>query len=93
MIVAKPRQRGLELQRLVDRFVHELLDDVLAPRPERAPAEAAGETLDSGEADAMNLGGVAVEDDHPGVGQDLGDLVLLAGLEVVIAEHALRWES
>ena len=39
----------------------ELLDDRLAPRRERALAEAAAETLDAGDADAVRLARVAVE--------------------------------
>ena len=53
-----------------DRFVHELLDDVFAPRTERATAEAAGEALDAGKADPVNFGRVAVEDDDPGIDED-----------------------
>ena len=61
---------------------------LFAPRAERAPAEAAGEALDAGEADAVDLGRVAVEHGDAGVGEDLLDLVLLARLVVVVAEHA-----
>ena len=75
-----------------DRLVHELLDDRLAPRTERAPAEAAAEPLHAGDADALQLAGVAVEHDQPGVDEDLADLVGFARLEVVIAEHRRRRE-
>ena len=67
--------------------MHELLDDRLAPRAERAPAEAAAEPLDAGDADAVHLARVAVEDQRPRVDENLPDLVLLARLDVVIAEH------
>ena len=83
---AEPRERGFELQRFVHRFVDEGLDDLLAPRAERAPAEAAAEPLHPGDADAQDLAGVAVEHDHPGVGEDLGHLGGLVGFEVVVAE-------
>ena len=46
------RQRRLELQRFIDGFAHELLDDRFSPRTERALAEAAAEPLDAGDADA-----------------------------------------
>ena len=36
VLVPQARKGRFELQRLVDRFVDELLDDVLAPGPERA---------------------------------------------------------
>ena len=85
---AQPRQRRLELQRLLDRLVDELLDDLLAPRAELPPSEAAAESLHAGEADALDLVHAAVEHGHAGVGEDLHDLVLVAGLEVVIAEDA-----
>src|SRR5207244_4957695 len=52
---AQPRQRGLELQRFLDRLVDELLDDLLAPRAELPPPEAAAESLHAGEADALDL--------------------------------------
>src|SRR5713226_5237247 len=51
---AQPRQRGLELQRFLDRLMHEFLDDLLAPRAKRAPPEAAPEALHTGESDALN---------------------------------------
>ena len=86
VLVAQARERGLELQRFVDRFVHELLDDLFAPRTERPAPEAAGEALDAGEADPEDLGGVAVEHDDAGVLEDPGDLALLARFEVVVAE-------
>src|SRR6059058_4946771 len=49
------RQCRLELQGLVDRFAHEDLRRPFAPRLERALAEAAGEALGAGEADAGDL--------------------------------------
>ena len=85
---AQPRQRGLELQRLLDRLVDELLDDLLAPRAELPAPEAAAEAFHAGEADALDLVHAAVEHRHAGVREDLHDLVLVAGLEVVIAEDA-----
>jgi hypothetical protein len=41
--------------------VHELLDDRLAPRTERMAAEPATKSLDAGDANALQLAGVAVE--------------------------------
>src|SRR6185436_14598438 len=55
-IVPQPGERRLELQRFVHRFVDELLDDVFAPRSEGAAAEASGEPLHTGKADAEDLG-------------------------------------
>ena len=51
----QPGQRGLELERLVERLLHELLDDLLAPRPQRAPPESSGKPLHPREADALDL--------------------------------------
>src|SRR5687768_13713357 len=82
----KASERGLELQRLVHRLVHEVLDDLLAPWPERAAAESAGEALHAGDADAENLVALAVEDLHADVPEDATDLILLARFEVVIPE-------
>ena len=84
---AKARQRGFELQRLVDGLVHELLDDRLSPRSERTRPEPATETLDAGDADALQLAGVTVENGQAGIGQNPAHLILLARLEIVIAEH------
>src|SRR5262245_2756213 len=49
VIVTQSRQRRFELQRLGDRFVNELLDDVFAPWAKRAAAETAGEAFDARE--------------------------------------------
>ena len=84
---AQPRERRFELQRFVDRLVHELLDDRLAPRAERALAEAAAESLDAGDADAVQLARVAVEHVEAGLGENLPHLVGLSRFEIVIAEH------
>ena len=82
----QPGERGLELQGLVDGLVHELFDDVFAPRSESTASEAAREALDAREADAVDLGRVAVEHLDAGVGQDPRDLGRLARLEVMVAE-------
>jgi len=84
---AQPRQRGFELQRLVDGLAHELLDDRLAPRAERALAEAAAETFHAGDADAAQLARVAVEHRKAGVGENPTHLIGLPRLDVVVAEH------
>ena len=82
----QPRHRALQLQRLVDRLVDERLDRVLAPRAERPRPKASAEPLDPGEADPLDLDGVAVQHLDAALAEDPGHLVLLAGLEVVIAE-------
>ena len=88
LVGAQARERGLELQRLVDRFVDELLDDLLAPRPERAAAKTAAEPLDTGKADAMHLARVAVEDADALRRRGSGESRRSAPrLEVVVAEH------
>jgi hypothetical protein len=83
---ADPRERRLELQRLVQGLLHELLDHDLAPRAERAPAEPAGEALHAGESDAVRLVGTPVQHVHARVAQDPAQLRRLPGLVVVIAE-------
>ena len=50
VIVAQPGQGGFELQRFVDRLTDEALDDLFAPRSERAASESTGESLDAREA-------------------------------------------
>ena len=84
---AQARERGFELERLVDRLVHEVLDAVLAPRRERARSEAAREALHAREADARHFLRVAVEQDHPDVDENLLHLVRITRFEVVVAEH------
>src|SRR5688572_15687186 len=83
---AQAREGRLELQRFVDRLLHESLDRPFAPRPERPAPEAAAKTLDSGEADAMDLGRFTIEDRHPGVRENLPDFILVAALVIMIAE-------
>ena len=90
LLGAQPRERRFQLQRLVDRLLDELLDRRLAPGSERAPAEAAGEPLDAGEADPVHLDGVAVEHLMPASTRICADLVLLARLVVVVAQHGRR---
>src|SRR5262249_36121330 len=75
---AQPGQGRLQLQGLLDGLIDEVLDDLLAPRFQGVPAEAAAEALDAREADAVQLADVAVEDVDAGVAQDALDLVLLA---------------
>src|SRR5688572_32943963 len=77
----QPGQRRLELQRLVHRLAHEVLDDLLAPGPERPLAEAAAKALEAREADSANFDRVPVQDLDTALGEDLLDLLVLAGLE------------
>jgi len=86
VISTQARERGLELQRFVHGFVHELFDDLLAPRPERPAAEPPSEPLHAGKPDAFNLRRLAVEHDDAGVLQDPRDVGLLVGFVVVVAE-------
>ena len=81
------RQRRLQLQRFVDGFAHELLDDRFAPRTERARAETAAESLDAGDADAQGFVRVAIEHDDAGVSENLPHFVALARFEIVVAEN------
>src|SRR5207253_4611482 len=80
---SKSRQCRLELERLFDCLVHEFLDDLLAPRAERAASETAAEAFHPGEADTIDLRGIAVKHCHARVGEDLHDLALFAGFEIV----------
>jgi hypothetical protein len=59
---------------------------VLPPRAERAAAEAAGETLYAGKADAVHFGRLPIEHGHATVDEDLADLLGLAPFVVMIAE-------
>src|SRR5438094_161746 len=70
---AQTRQRRFELERLVDRFAHELLDDRLAPRAEGVLAEAAAESLDAGDTDALHLARFPVENLETGVCENGAD--------------------
>src|SRR3954447_12000748 len=80
-------ERRFELQRLVHRFVDELLDDRFSPGAEGPRTETAAKALHAGNADAREFHSVAVERHDAGVGQDLPDLGLLAALDVVIPQH------
>ena len=87
LIRAQSRERRLELQRLVDGFVYELLDDRLAPRPEGAASEAAGKPFHTRKPDALHFAGAAIQDADPMVDENLLDITLVARFEIVIAEH------
>lgn len=88
LVLTKPCERRLELQCFVDRLADEVLDDVLAPGPKGATAKTTRETLDAGKAHAMDFGAVAIEHRHTGVDQNLADLDLLAGFEIMVAKNA-----
>ncbi len=84
----EPRERRLELERLVDGFLDELLDRGLSPRTEGAAAEATDESLGSRKADPEHFDGVAVEQLHAGLDKDASDRVFGAALVVVVAQNA-----
>src|SRR5438046_10589075 len=86
----QPRERRLELQRLVDRLADELLDNRFAPRPQRALPEPAAETLHPRDPDAAQLAGVAVEYMQAAIDENLAHFVGLARLQIVIAQHGRR---
>src|SRR5437763_16209379 len=80
-------ERGLELQRLVDRLAHEALDRLLTPGAEHVFTKSAPEPLDAGEADAADLVALAVEDRDARFSEDALHLVLLPRLVIMVAEH------
>ena len=88
VIGLESRQRRLELQRFLYRLVHEVLDDLFAPRTERATPKATAESANSGEPDAAKFPRVSVQHVDADVSQDLTDVTLLTRLEVVIPQHA-----
>jgi hypothetical protein len=90
MFVLESRQRGLELQRFTDRFVHERLDDGLAPGSERSAAETAAEATNPREPDSVHFVRVAIQHAHAGIGEDAHDLLLLAGFEIVVSKDSDR---
>ena len=87
---AESGQGRLELEGLVDRLLHELLDGRLAPGAQRPAAEAARESLRPGETDPQDLAGFAVEHGDARIGEDLPHLVLPSRLVVVVAQHGDR---
>ena len=60
---SQARERCLQLQRFVDGFPNELLDDGFSPRTERALPEAATKSFDSGDADSVRLIRITIEND------------------------------
>ena len=89
--VAQPRERRFQLQRFVDGFANEPLDDLLAPGSERPPPEAAAKSFHAGKTDAADLDGVAIEHGEARVHEDFPHVVLLIRFVVVIAEHGHHW--
>jgi hypothetical protein len=84
---AEPRERRLELEGLLDRFLDEPLDRGLAPRPERTAPKAAGKALHAGKAHPVHFRRFAIEHGDPGVGQNPANLILLAALVIVVSKH------
>src|SRR5947207_4344018 len=91
LCASEPGEGRLELERLVHRLSHESLDDFLTPGLERAYPEAAAEALDAGEADALDLARVTIEELHAGLSEDRLDLLRLTGFVVVIPENPHDW--
>src|SRR5262252_738116 len=87
MIRRQARERGLELERFLNRLVDEVLYDFLTPGPERSAAESPAEPSDPSEANAAKLPRVAVEHVDADVVEDFGDIRFLPRFEVVIPEH------
>src|SRR6266487_3110445 len=59
----QPRQRGLELQRLLHRLMHERLDALFTPVTELTASKAADESFRAGETDVADFVRFAVEND------------------------------
>src|SRR5687767_14293011 len=77
VLCLQPRERRLELEDFLERLVHELFDDRLAPRAQCTAPEATAEPTNASEPHAVDLVRVAVEQANAGVGEDLGDFRLL----------------
>src|SRR5439155_6675663 len=82
----QPLERRLELERLLNGFVDEVLDDPFPPRTERATTEATAEAANAGEPNPTEFEGIAVEQVNARVREDFRHLLLLARFEVVIPE-------
>src|SRR5262245_36787577 len=82
LLGSETRQRRLELERFVDRFVHELFDDGLSPGTKRPSAESTREPLDAGKSDPLHFAGIAVENVHAVVDENLTDLLFVPGFEI-----------
>jgi signal transduction histidine kinase len=87
----EPRKRRLELQRLVHRLAHKLLDDRFAPRSKRSLTEPAAKAFRTRDADALQLAGVAVEHGDTRVRENLPDLPVFPRFDVVVAEDRGHW--
>ena len=73
----KPREGGLELQRFRDRFLHERLDQRLAPGTKGARAKTAAESLGAGESNPFDFYSVTIEHVHARGGEDVAQCRLL----------------
>ena len=86
-----PTQRRFEVTAQTVGVLHERLHLRLAERGPHAPAEAAPEPLDPGDAEPTRVEVdercFPLEDPHPGVGQGVGDLGLSIGVVVVVPQH------
>jgi hypothetical protein len=82
----EPSERGLQLQRFSERLLHEPLDDILAPWPQRSSPEPSGESLHAGEPDSRDFTRFSIENADSGVTEDVSKLRRLAQLVIVISE-------
>src|SRR5512146_2528116 len=81
-------QCGFQLDRFVDGFTHEELDDILSPGLKRAAVKSAGKTLYSCKPDTLDLVGFPIKQSDTCLLQNVTHLVLPAGFEVVIPQDA-----
>src|SRR5262245_2666402 len=84
MLGSQTGQGRLELQRLVDGSMDELFNNRLAPWAERALAESAAKPLYARDTNPADFHGVAVENHHTGVNENLPHFVLFPGFEIVV---------
>src|SRR5262249_44577268 len=81
------RERGLELERFLDRVPHELLHNLLAPGLEHASTEPRRESLHACEAESPELHRIAVQDPDRRAPERGLDFLLLIGMKVVISQN------
>src|SRR5260370_14108997 len=84
-------ESGFQLEGLFNRLMHKLFDEILSPGRQRAAAVAAGKALDPGKSNSFDLPRLAIQNGDACFGEDRFDLLLLAGVIIVVTYHRHDW--
>src|ERR1700716_3179155 len=93
LICSQLRHPSLQLQRLIDRRPHEILNFSLAESREHAPSKAADKSLRSRESHAVPFVSASIQQLDPGRNDHACKFFFFSALVVMITQHHNGWHS